>query len=127
MRASFSVGLGFVSILICWASAGRAGPTTSASRTNTTAIRRGISSSYTKIFRSPRPVGAHADSPGLRLRLAPQPHDVLRLALPLHARQTHEFSQRLQPVEPEHGALQRGHAGHRQRAARVVAELLDER
>src|SRR5262249_44097342 len=114
MRASFSVGFGFVSILICWASAGRAGPTTSASRTTTTAIRIGISSSYTKIFRSPRTVGAHADSPGLRLRLAPQPHDVLRLALPLHARQTHEFSHRLQPVEPEHGAPHPGHPRHPQ-------------
>src|SRR5262245_43114618 len=81
MRASFSVGFGAVSILICWASAGRAGATTSASRTATAAIRIGMSSSYTKIFRSPRTVGFHADSPRLRLRLAPRPHDVLRLGL----------------------------------------------
>src|SRR5215470_3967443 len=97
MRASRSAGLVVVSIFTCWAFAGGAGTMTTASRAARSTITIGIYPSYTKV-------------------------------LPLaSSRQPHEFSDRLQAVELQHRLLERRHAGGRQRAPRIVAELLDQR
>src|SRR5438876_2891771 len=102
MRASRSEGLRPVSIFTCWASAGGAGATTTASSTATIAIRIGMTPSYTKIAQ--RRAIARASA----------------------AAEDHELAHRLEAVEVEHGAFERGDPRGGQRTPRVVAEFLDD-
>src|SRR5207237_7993281 len=102
VRASRSEGLRLVSIFTCWASAGGAGATTTASSTATIAIRMGMNPSYTKIAQ--RRAIARASA----------------------AAEDHELAHRLEAVEVEHGAFERGDPRGGQRTApRVGAVLAD--
>src|SRR5207237_7139651 len=100
VRASRSEGLRLVSIFTCWASAGGAGATTTASSTATIAIRMGMNPSYTKIAQ--RRAIARASA----------------------AAEDHELAHRLEAVEVEHGAFERGDPRGGQSTTRVVAEFL---